>query len=84
MVVLRLMRRLRRSRYEVVGTYEVEIQDLVIPSTRYPNYFPFLPISPGSYVLRLNSVSRIISEESGREEGRGPEEKNEDIPPERP
>jgi hypothetical protein len=27
------------------GTYEIEIEDLVIPSTGYPNNFPFLFVS---------------------------------------
>jgi hypothetical protein len=31
--------------WDARGTYEIEVQDLMIPSTRYPNDFSFLYIS---------------------------------------
>jgi hypothetical protein len=31
------------------GTYEIEIEDLVIPATRYPNDFSFLYISSRTF-----------------------------------
>jgi hypothetical protein len=43
------------------GTYEIEIQDLMIPSTRYPNDFSFLSISHRAFhtvmYLRVDRIS---------------------------
>jgi len=63
LMVLKLMGRIDK------GTYEIEIEDLVIPSTRYPNHFSFLNISP--YPSTLPDVSRRRHKNDIRDEERG-------------
>jgi hypothetical protein len=54
------------------GTYEIEVEDLMIPSTRYPNDFSFLYIShrafhtsmyPRTYPIAAPGQSRDTPEE---------------------
>ena len=54
------------------GTYEFEIENLVIPSTRYPNHFSFLHISPkpsdSRYVPRRERQRRYEREREREKE----------------